>query len=563
MHCLRRLTFVIIFTSCGLTLTQASRAEVRPSLVVVVSVDQWRYEYFERFAPNLHHRGIARRSQRRGLWFDNCLHQHAFTYTGPGHSVLMTGAYPNRTGIIDNSWYDRTTDETVYCVADSEAQIIGTTASDSPVSPRRLLVDTLGDQLKLATGGAAKVFGVAIKDRAAILMAGRLADAAYWMSSDGKWITCDHYVDRLPGYLRNLTEQQTAFRYAGQTWDLMYPAEKYLHGPENSTHEQPVYGMSKDFPHVMPKPSDEKYEEYYIKNLAGSPFGNEVTLEAAREIVVHESLGDDATPDVLAINLSSTDYVGHAFGPYSLEVEDTVYRTDKSLGEFADFLDEHLKGRPWLMLVTADHGVAPIPERAADWGLRAKRDPLGDLEQQEQKLEAVLRQGISMSKRQRKQKQSLVQAIVKNQVFLNLDHPALKGAQLELARRLVRDYLLSNPFVAHAATREQLLLDCSGDEMLRMLKRSYHAQRSGDVVYVLKPYAFTGDIGTTHGSPWRYDRHVPLMILSNRVLGLNARMQEVSPASIAPTLAHILHVASPAACTEKRLAVRFGAEQAN
>ena len=188
----------------------------RPKLVVVVSVDQWRYEYFERFSHNLSRSGLAARVRASGLWFDNCFHQHAFTFTGPGHSVLMTGAYPTRSGIIDNNWFDRTLGREVYCVLDESARLIGTTANDKPVSPRRLLVDTVGDQLKMASGFKSKVFGVSLKDRAAILMAGRLADGAYWMSKDGKWITSNHYQDRLPGYLRNLNEQRASFRFAGK-----------------------------------------------------------------------------------------------------------------------------------------------------------------------------------------------------------------------------------------------------------------------------------------------------------------------------------------------------------
>lgn len=555
----RNLCRRLLVTLCLYALFSATLfAAAPPRLVVVVSVDQWRHEYFQRFQRNLEAAGIAKRCQRQGLWFGNCFHQHAFTYTGPGHSVLMTGAYPSRSGIIDNNWYDRELGETVYCVADAEAEIIGTTADETPVSPKPLLVDTIGDQLKLATGGRAKVFGIAIKDRAAILMAGRMANAAYWMSGDGKWITSSHYGDRLPGYLRNLTEQRSAYRYVGKSWDLLLPPDQYVHGEENSEFERPVYGMTPDFPHVLPTADDEKFDEHYIKNVAGSPFGNLVTLEAAEQLIVHEKLGADAIPDILAVNLSSTDYVGHAFGPYSLEVEDTTYRTDRRLGQFADFIDRQLDGRPWLLVITSDHGVAPIPERAAARGLRAERNPMGELKEQEQLLEAKLLRELPLTKKQKRQKRSLVQAIVSNQVFLNLEHPGLRGETLELARRLTRDFLLNHPYVAHAATREQLLQDCSGDPMLHMLKRSYHAKRSGDVVYVMKPYTLNGDGGTTHGSPWSYDRHVPLMLCSNRKLQVVDIPEEVSPASLAPTLATILGIELPAACDERRLKISFG-----
>ena len=548
-----RSLFVLAILLLTCSVATAYEGIDRPALVVVVSVDQWRYEYFERFNQNLASDGIAKRVQENGVWFDNCFHQHAFTFTGPGHSVLMTGSYPTRSGIIDNNWYDRKLGQEVYCVSDEKAELIGTTSPDTKVSPRRLLVDTVGDQLKMASGFRSKVFGVSIKDRAAILMAGRLADGAYWMSKDGKWITSSHYRDSLPGYLRNINEQKVPFRFAGKTWNRLLDAEAYTHGEEKSEFEIPIEGMTKDFPHVMPNADDENY----VSHLACSPFGNEATLDAAREVVIHEKLGADKHPDVLAINLSSTDYVGHAFGPYSLEVEDMTYRTDKALGEFTAFLDKQVGSRGWMLFLTADHGVAPIPERAAKWGLLAKRNPFGEkddrgnYEEERQHLEGSLRKSLGVTT----SSVPLVDAVVSNQVFLNQDHPKLQGANAELARRITRNHLVGDPFVAHAATREQLLQDCSGNEMLHMLQRSFHARRSGDVLFVLKPYAFSSGAAATHGSPWHYDRHVPLMILSNsfRMASESLAASQVSPAQIAPTIARVLQIETPGACTETRL----------
>ena len=554
---MRQTAFLTASSLCLVLLTsvfaRAYDGIEKPNLVVVVSVDQWRYEYFERFADNLSKNGIASRTQADGAWFDNCFHQHAFTFTGPGHSVLMTGSYPNRSGIIDNNWYDRKLAKEVYCVSDDDAEIIGTTSDETKVSPRRLLTDTIGDQLKMASRLRSKVFGVAIKDRAAILMAGRLADGAYWLSKDGKWVTSNHYRDSIPGYLRNINEQKGPFRFAGAAWGLSRDPNEYGHGPENSEHEIPPTGMEKDFPHILPSADDENY----ISQLSCSPFGNETTLEAARQIVIHEKLGADEFPDVLAINLSSTDYVGHAFGPYSLEVEDMTYRTDRQLGEFTEFLDKQLGSASWMLFLTADHGVAPIPERAARWGLRAKRNPFGEkddngnFETERQHLEGALRQSLGVTET----RWPLVQAVTTNQVFLNTAHPKLQGANAELARRLTRDHLVSDPFVAHAATREQLLQDCSGNEMLHMMQRSFHARLSGDVLFVLKPYAFSSTSGATHGSPWHYDRHVPLMIVGNkqRLQSKSRDDHHVSPAQIAPTIARVLKIETPGACTETRV----------
>lgn len=547
---------ILVLCVCSIVRDSAAVEVERPALVVVVSVDQWRHEYFQRFQENLAADGIVARTKSSGVWFDNCFHQHAFTYTGPGHSVFLTGAYPSRTGIIDNNWFDRTLGKDVYCVQDDNAIIIGTANDESPVSPRNLLVDTVGDQLRIATRFRSKVFGVAIKDRAAILMAGRLANAAYWMSNDGKWITTNHYRTSLPGYLRNLNEEQASFRYAGKSWNLLLKPDAYEHGsPEDSEHELPQYEMTKDFPHVLPAADDSNY----IKNLACSPFGNDATFDAARQIVENEKLGQDADPDLLAINLSATDYVGHSFGPYSLEVEDMTLRTDKQIGEFAKFLDAQVGDRDWVMFVTSDHGVAPVVERAADWNLVARRNPFGDpgedegnIETMRQTLEAYLLAKLGLEPSD----VPLVQAAVSNQVYLNANHPALADHKVQGVRELLRNYLLQQDVVVHAATQDQLLDDCSGDAMLSMIQKSFYPGRSGDVQFVIQPYCFTtGVAAATHGSPWIYDRHVPLLILSKRhwLQSSDTKSAFVSPAAIAATIADILHVEAPSASMVEHL----------
>ncbi|MDA7979226.1 MAG: alkaline phosphatase family protein [Pirellulales bacterium] len=518
-----------------------------PTLVVVVSVDQWAYEYFERFRKNLAPNGVTKRTQRSGIWHRNCLHQHAFTYTGPGHSVLLTGAYPNRNGIIGNSWFDRETGESRYCVADQEATLVGDTR-DSKVSPKQLLVETVGNQLKLATQGKSKIFTVAIKDRAAILMAGHTADAAIWMANAGPWITTDYYRNDVPGYLRQIDYK----RYAGAEWTLLLPPEEYQHGAmEDSTAEKPGYGMTRDFPHVLAAEDN----RYYVNQLACSPFGNEITLDAARQIITYEQLGEDEYPDILGINLSSNDYVGHAFGPESLEVEDMTYRTDIALGEFADFLNESLGGQSWVMFVTADHGVAPVPERAAARGLDAKRGALGKSDSNDNipglrdPLEAYLRGQLNIDVGD---EQHLVQAVTENAVYLYRDdHPALVGNGFVLVCDLTRDWLLQRDPIVAAVTRGDLLREApvsansSDTELTTLFRHAFHPHRSGDVLFAQKPYYFQGSATSTHGSPWLYDRHIPLMVLGNVH---QADVEEtVSPAAIAPTIARLLHIPAPAA----------------
>lgn len=549
---------LLIVCSCSATSTLAESAAPRIDLVIVVAVDQWRYSYFDQFQQGLRD-GIAARAKQTGVWIENCFHQHAFTYTGPGHAVLCTGAYPSQTGIIGNSWYEPEQRREVYCVYDEGARIIGTTSDEEPVSPKRLLVDTVGDRLRESSQGKSKVFGVSIKDRASILMAGTSANAAYWMSYDGKWITCDHYMTALPGYLRNLNEERASFRYAKQSWNLLYPASQYQHGEqEDSRHERPLYEMTPDFPHTLPLADDDNY----VRHLVCSPFGNAATLEIARTVIHHEGLGMDEHPDLLAINLSSTDYVGHAFGPGSLEAEDMVYRTDRQLAEFARHLEEKLEGHEWVMLITADHGVAPIPERALDQELRAGRNPLGvpdetgNIELLRQYLEAIVRAKLDPGH----PSQPIIRAAVREQIFLDTDHPWMNAENAQRAREVITQWLQRLPPIAHAVSRDDLVRGEHGDALTRQLAHTFHRQRSGDVLYVLKPYQVTTDAAATHGSPWDYDRHVPLMVLGSRPIQhtpIASTVAEVSPAVIASTVASLVHVAPPSANQVAPLKLRF------
>jgi predicted AlkP superfamily pyrophosphatase or phosphodiesterase len=555
---MKRLLLCGIF--CCAPLGRADSAPVTadtPALVVVVSVDQFAYEYLDRFRAGFDAGGLFRRCEREAAWYTNCHHRHGVTTTAPGHSVQLTGAYPSTNGIVDNAWLDRATGKQIYCVSDPKARLIGPFAGDLPVSPRNLLADTLGDRLKIVTAGRSKVFGVALKDRASILMTGHAGDGAFWMSESGKWITSDWYRDQLPSYLRSWNASDAGARFGGKTWDLLYDRSRYQHPPtEDHFGEHSLPGMTAAFPHKMPEAGTRNYSRI----VAYSPFGIEITLEAARLVIADEKLGQDEFPDLLLINLSSNDYVGHTFGPESLEVEDITYRTDRLLGAFVDFINERLEGRPWLFVMTADHGVAPIPERTARLKIAAQRDPLV-LDGKEgpgtthQMLEAHLREKLGVNEGQ----PGLVRAVLESQIYLREDHPALKGAAFAQVQRLTRDWLLAQPRVAAAITREQILSGGLNGPLESALRRSFHPRRSGDVLFCLEPYDIEGNAAATHGSPWDYDTHVPLLVLEQGTVSAGTRVpagryhRPVSPACIAPTLAELLHVPPPGGCVEEPL----------
>jgi predicted AlkP superfamily pyrophosphatase or phosphodiesterase len=528
-------------------LFQASRqvfAE-RPKLVVCVSVDQLCQDYLIRFADNFSPTGGFRQVENQGSVYTQCHHRHAFTVTGPGHAVQLTGAYPNQHGIVGNNWFDRVTGKDVYCCDDPSVQLLGLPAAKG-VSPRKMLVETVGDVLKLASGNRSKVFGVAIKDRVAMLMGGHSADAAYWLE-DNLWTTSTYYRKDLPGYLRVLNEPLTTEKFRGQSWELMLAKEKYHNnGPDKNTWENPPKGFTSEFPHKLPQAG--KLTPLEFGDLAViSPFGNEVTLEAAREVVVHEQLGKDAFPDLLCINLSSNDFVGHAFGPHSLEVEDMVYHTDRQLGEFFRFLDQQVGAGDWTFALTADHGVAPIVEYAQQLHLPAKRSALGKLDDVKNRLEAALRAQLGSEVADK----PLIVKVEDYQVFLNRDHLLARGSRFVKAQQVVRDWLLDQPNVAAAFKRDELMKPGEGKLFLQV-QRTFHPRRSGDVLFVLEPYCVPGAKGTTHGSPWHYDTHVPLLLLGKGVQR-GKFDREVSPACIASTVAELIGVDYPSANAEQPL----------
>lgn len=524
--------------------TAPSSAADRPKLVVVVSVDQFCQDYLIRFRDNFAAEGMFRQVDARGAAFANCNHAHAYTVTAPGHSVQLTGAYPGTTGIIGNNWLDRYTGKSVYCVQDEDVEVVGYPTGKG-MSPRNLLVTTVGDVLKLASGNRSKVFGVAIKDRAAILMSGHAANSAFWLQ-DNVWVTSTYYRQDLPPYLRVLNDGKAIERFRGQTWDLLLPKEKYHNvRPDDFAYENPPKGFTASFPHRLLK-KGEGTDKQFGDHVLFSPFGNELTLEGARAVVLGEQLGKDEFPDILTINFSSNDYVGHAFGPYSLEVEDMTYRTDLQLGGFMKFLDEQVGQGNWMLALTADHGVAPIPEFAAQQKLPGIRNPLGSLRQRKGELEAAVRQQIGATEAADK---PLVMELNEHQVMFDQNHPALTGEKFGQAQIAARDWLLAQPHVAEAVTRDDMLAGETGKRAVQF-RNSFNPHRSGDVFFAFTPYAIPGGSkGTTHGSPWHYDTNVPLLLIGAGIEP-GHYTRSVGPASLAATVARLVGVNFPPAAVE-------------
>jgi hypothetical protein len=537
-----------------------------PRLVVIVSVDQLCYEYLERFRAGFRAEDFFRQVEERGAWFSQAHHRHAFTVTAPGHAVLMTGAYPHRNGILGNDWFNRKTGKMGYCVEDIAFPIVGTPAGAAElkgVSPKSLTAETLGDVLKRVTDGKAKVFGVTLKDRAAVLMTGAKADGAYWFDSkSGCWVTSRYYRESLPVYVRELNEARVAERYAGRAWELSRDAAGYrLNYPDDSPFEGDYEKLGRGFPHTLAADDPVRLR----KQIATTPFGNELALELAERVLREEQLGQDDVCDLLAVGFSSNDYVGHTFGPHSLEVEDMTYRTDAQLARLVRMLDEHVGAGQWTLALSADHAVAPIPEYAASIGLPAKRNPLGD----PVKLRARLEERLADKFGPPTNDKTYVESMDGTQLFLRASELGQRGPEI---RREVQAFLREQPALAVVLTRDELLDPNSAavelPEKLRQLVppgstirdqflKAFHPQLSGDLLFAFVPYSWQGTTKATHGSPWTYDTHVPVLWLGRGVKRVRVD-RPVSPAAIGVTFARLLGVPAPAQNEEQPLVELLG-----
>ena len=568
-----------------------------PRLVVVISIDQFRGDYLTRFAdlwlpavgvtgePGQAMPGKVggfRYLMERGAYFTDARHDHYPLFTGPGHAVLLTGAPPYKSGIVGNSWFDRELGRRRYCVADDASPLVGTGvtagaaapggAPGTPsghgvaaagaaapamtagpvrtgVSPATLRVSTVGDELKMATGGRARVWGLALKDRAAVLMAGRLADGALWFDDEsGAWISSRFYRPdgTLPPWVAAWNAQRHADAWFGKEWTLSVPAAALARvwTPGSRWAANPS-GLGAGFPHRVDGGGARPGKDFY-NAFVTTPFGNDFTLEMARELVRREGLGQGEVPDLLAINLSSNDYVGHAYGPDSPEVLDTAVRTDRQLAGFFDFLDQAVQGGLGgvLLVVTADHGVAPVPGAA-----REAKLPAGAFDEQavaaaaERALQAAYGPG------------KWVTALVEANLYLDLAaldaHQVPHAAAEDLAAAAVGR--LPGIYAAYGRTRileGRLPRTDVGDR----IERSFHPKLSGDVVLVSDPFWVPGTLsGTTHGSPYAYDTQVPLLLAGPGIRpGRNAA--RVSTLDLAPTLADLLGVLPPAGSEGRVLA---------
>ena len=513
---------------------QAQAAPARPRLVVMIAVDQLRADYMDRFRPWFGTGGFNLFLQR-GASFAEARYEHASTATCPGHAVMLTGSYGTVNGIIANDWYDARTGQEVYCAADTTVALIG--GEGEGRSPRNLHGATVGDLLKIATGGKSKVVTMSLKDRSAIMLGGHLGDGAYWMQ-DTLFVSSTYYRPELPPWVREFNAAGNITKYFGKKWEHLLPAAAYeTVGPDDVPTESDEAGLGRTFPHLVA--GGDSLGEGFVDAFDISPFGNDVLAELAMKAVTAEGLGRDAVTDVLGISFSANDRVGHAYGPDSHEVMDVTVRLDRTLARLFGFLDRTVGLTNTIIVLTADHGVAPLPEVFARLhpGASARRfNP------------AVMDTVVNRALEARYGQASAPGWVAYNdqpQLYLNLAALRNRRVSVEEAERVAAAAILAVPGVHEALTATELAR-ARGAGARTGEVFSFNPARSGNIYYQMEPYILVDDEpnGTGHGTPWAYDQQVPLLWYGSRIVP-GIRQTPAAVADIAPTLSALLGLTAP------------------
>lgn len=518
-----RLFWLVVLIGGGLALygVPPSRAESgrQPQddgqdvrLLVLLTVDQFRFDYLTRFSES-YESGIAR-LMRDGAVFLNAHLEHYPTVTAPGHAALGSGAMPNSSGIIGNDWFDRDTGKNVTSVSDDRVKQVGG-ADKTSASPHRLQVTTLADELKIAARGRGataipRAIGISLKDRSAILPVGRSADGAYWYDSGtGEFVTSTFYADALPAWVRQFNEQRLGHTYVGKPWPFLTP-------PATAR--------------AMPaRPGPELYSAIYA-----SPFGNELLGSFSEAALDGEQLGQRNTLDVFSVSFSSNDSVGHTHGPDSPEVRAISLQTDQAIGALLTAIDKRVGLARVVVVFTSDHGVAPLPEFLAE-----QRLPGGRLAQDD--LFGPIRRALES----RFGSGQWILSTAGTSPYLNHALMAERGVDPATARTVAANAAAALPQVSRVYTRDQLLEgNVPPDAFSRRIVESHHLHRSGDLEIVLNPFWIRQKTGTTHGTPYPYDSHIPLIFLGNGIRA-GRYSQHVALNDVAPTLATRFGVSLP------------------
>lgn len=547
---MKNLSFLIIFLFLS-TACQSQKATTKsnpgnhtaskPKLIVGIVVDQMRYDYLTRFYSKYGEGGF-KRMMNEGF---NCKNNHfnyVPTYTGPGHTSVYTGTTPKYHGIIGNDWYDKELKKSVYCAGDDSVQSVGTTDKAGQMSPHRMNTTTFTDENRLFTQMQGKTIGIALKDRGAILPAGHTANAAYWFhgKDEGNWISSTFYMTELPKWVSDFNSKRSVDSYF-KTWDTYYDIATYTEsGSDLNTFEGGYKGKeTATFPYDL-KALKEQNGNYDLIKL--SAYGNNITTDFAIAAIEGEQLGKDNFTDVLAVSYSTPDYIGHNFGVNSKEIQDNYIRLDKDLERLFNYLDATVGKNEYTVFLSADHAAVEVPAY-----LQSNRIPAGYFES------SAFKKQVSDFVAAKFGAEDLIENISNNQIFLNRAKLSEMNLILEDVQQIIVNEIISYEHIDKAYTGSNIMNSVFSNGLESLIQMGYHQKRSGDVIYVLEPSVISySKTGSTHGSSFNYDTHVPLLFFGKGIKQ-GSTLQKTTITDIAPTMSALLGISFPNAATGQPL----------
>ncbi len=528
---MKKLLFLLLLLSpLAGTRSQAQTQLDRPRLTVGIVIDQMRYDYLYRFYDNYGEGGFKR--LMKGVNFHNTYIDHIPSFTAPGHASIYTGSVPALNGIVANDWIENSTMEKVYCVEDKTVKSVGSISDNGLMSPKNLVASTIADELRLATNLKSRCFGVSIKDRGAILPGGHLGQAYWYDSEIGGFITSTFYRNDLPKWAQRFNNSEPVRRYFKQDWNLFLDASKYSASRIDSSRYEGFYKQGGNtFPHKLGNLTG--VENDVIKF---TPYGNTMSMDFAKQLILNEKLGS-AEPDFLALSLSSTDYIGHVFGPQSMEIEDTYIRLDRELEKFFAFLDSLYTKNGYTVFLTADHGAAHNALYLKDMGMSA-----GQFWEKEEKEYLFLQLDKKFGRH------DFFKEVINYSLYL--DESKMQDLDEEEVREFVVELYKKDERFAFALDLHEPEDWVAPKPIRELVMNHYYSKRCGDVLLIPNPqyYAAYYETGTVHGTWHTYDTHIPFLMFGKGVKGKQDIYERTYMTDIAPTLSNLLKIQVPNAC---------------
>lgn len=509
-----------------------------PKLVVGIVVDQMTYDFIPRYRNKYSENGF-KRLINNGFFCKNTKLIHFPSYTAVGHSSIYTGSVPSINGIMGNDWYDRNKDKIVYCADDDTCKTVGGFSDEGNMSPSNLISSTITDQLAISNDRKSKIIGIALKDRGAIFPAGHFANAAYWYdASSKKWISSSYYMKNLPDWVENFNDKNFPDYYLSKQWNTLLPIESYSESTnDDNEYEDKYKGEDRPvFPHNL---SELKNKNTNL--LRACPFGDSFIKDFAIDAIKNENMGKGDVTDFLCISFSSTDYVGHKFGPNSIETEDTYLRVDLDIAEILEYLDNNIGMQNYLIFLTADHGVCNNPGYLKDKGF-----PSGTF------FTKAILDSINLNLERTYNIKNLALYFFNQQVYFNYKLIKESNLNLDEIAKNTATYIKNNiDGVENVCTSENLKNGTSNEYYFKFFKNGFYEKRCGEVFVNFKQYWIEDRVkGAEHGGPYDYDIHVPL-IWYGCGIKKGETSEPIELVDIAPTLSVILNIAYPSGCIGK------------